>query len=139
MTYRYRYHGGTTRGARDRFDRILPKLGRILSVKGYRYRGRYGAQWEAVLVRGTKGTARFSGLLWGYGGEGPHGTQELLVKLGLSRSLADQIAFHTVRAYPENGADWVLYFMDHPNRSYKRTWTLLRKEQPPVYETELAA
>ena len=37
------------------------KLGIILSVKGYRYFGRYGTTHEAVMVKGTKGTARFGG------------------------------------------------------------------------------
>jgi hypothetical protein len=105
--YRYRYEGGTTRGARARFDRVLKRLGKLRYVKGYRYFGRYQTDHEAVLLRGENGSARFGGLLWGYGGEGPHGTHELLIKIGLSREEADKYAFRTPRKR-ELGEDWRL-------------------------------
>ena len=103
--YRYRYDGGTTRGAQKRFDRLLKRLGKIIVVRGYRYRGRYNTTHEAVMLKGENGTARFSGLLWGYGGEGPRGTLELLQKLGLSKEAANKIAFETPRK-DEVGIDW---------------------------------
>lgn len=55
-------------------------MGKIKYIKGYRYRGRYGASHEAVLVVGEKGSIRFGGLLWGYSGEGPRGLHELFVQ-----------------------------------------------------------
>lgn len=114
--YRYRYNGGTTRGARDRFAKIIAKLGTILSVKGYRYFGRYGTTHEAVMVKGTKGTARFGGCLWGYGGEGPRGTHELLLTLGVDAKLADRMAFRMKRR-DELGTDWELFKAIHWHES----------------------
>lgn len=125
--YRYRYEGSTTHGARERFDWILRKLGRIQYIKGYRYHGKYQAQHERVLIRGTKGTARLSGLLWGYLGEGPHGTRELLLKLGMPLQLAEEIAFRTSR-YAEDGEDWILYLLPYQGGT-KQTRLLLRRGQ----------
>lgn len=106
MQYRYRYNGGTTHGAEKRFDKIIAKLGTITEIRGYRYIGRYGVT-EAVLIRGTNGTARFSGLLWGYGGQGPRGTHALLLKLGVETNLAWKIAFQIPRQ-TQVGNDWSL-------------------------------
>lgn len=92
---------------RNRFKKVLAKLGRILYVKGYRYRGRYQTTHEAVLVRGEHGTVRFGGLLWGYPGEGPRGTIELLILLGVNPDVAANIGYHTPRL-DKVGEDWRL-------------------------------
>ena len=105
MAYRYRYNGGTTRGAIKRFDRLIKRLGKIHTVRGYRYIGRYRADHEAVLLKGENGSARLGGLLWGYGGEGPRGTYDLLQRLGLSEDEARKIAFETPRQN-KVGTDW---------------------------------
>lgn len=103
--YKYRYRNDrSTRQCRDRFDKIA-RLGTILYVKGYRYHGRYDTDHEAVLVVGTEGSARFGGLLWGYQGEGPRGTRELLILLGLSANQSEDIAYYTPRLF-EVGEDW---------------------------------
>jgi hypothetical protein len=123
MAYRYRWNGGTTAGARKRFDRVLAKLGQVRSVTGYRFVGRFQTQHEAVLVRGENGTARFSGLLWGYGGDAPKATVELLVLLGLHRERAESVVFLSERAYPHLGVDWHIGFL--PNNKL----LVLRRDQ----------
>ncbi len=100
---RLRYDNSTAQ-CRKRFDRVA-KLGKLSSVRGYRYRGRYNTTHEAVLIKGENGSIRFGGLLWGYGGEGPRGLVELLGKIGVSESNAQQIAFTTARR-DEVGTDW---------------------------------
>lgn len=104
---RYRYEGGTTHGAETRFDKVIAKLGTITEIRAYRYIGRYDTDHEAILVRGTNGTARFSGLLWGYSGQGPRGTHALLLKLGVDPALAWKLAFQTPRQ-KIIGTDWRL-------------------------------
>jgi hypothetical protein len=111
--YRYRYKGGTTRGAISRFTTPLAKLGKLLYVRAYRYQGIHGLN-EAVLVRGENGTARFSGLCWGYGGEGPRGTAQLLIALGVNPDTAQTLAFKTPRK-DEKGEDWRFSFFPNAN------------------------
>jgi hypothetical protein len=111
MKYRYRDHtGGITRSSLERATRNLHKIGQPYLVRGYRYRttgARYNIVREAVLVKGDRGTARFEGLLWGYGGEGPRGLKALLIRLGISKSDAARIALDTPRL-DEVGIDWEL-------------------------------
>lgn len=88
--YRYRNHGGSTHRSIKAFKH-LPKLGRILEVRGYTIistrksseGNRYSVMRPFVMVKGENGSARFDGLLWGYKGEGPRGLATLLVTLGL--------------------------------------------------------
>jgi hypothetical protein len=123
MAYRYRWNGGTTAGARKRFDKILAKLGPVRSVTGYRFVGRFKTQHEAVMIRGENGTARFSGLLWGYGGDAPKATVELLVKLGIHLERAEHIVFNTERSYPHEGPDFHVVFLGNSKL------LVLRREQ----------
>lgn len=104
MKLRYRYKGGTTRGAIARFAKTIAKLGKLLYVRAYRYQGVFGLN-EAILIRGVNGTARFSGLCWGYGGEGPRGTYQLLLMLGADPEPANALAFDTKRK-DTKGEDW---------------------------------
>jgi hypothetical protein len=60
---------------------------------------------EAVMVIGTRGSARFEGFLWGYGGEGPHGLRNLLLMLGVPIGVAKHVAFDKTRQ-DECGTDW---------------------------------
>jgi hypothetical protein len=46
------------------------------------------------MFRGENGTARFNGLGWGYSGEGPRGTVEVLVAFGVNKQAAEQLVFH---------------------------------------------
>jgi len=104
--YRYR-NDQSTHHNEQAFDKVLPKLGKLRYVKGYRYFGRYNTTHEAVLVVGEHGSARFGGLLWGYTGQGPHGTHNLLQKLGVTNDKAKVIAFQTPRL-DSLGEDWRL-------------------------------
>lgn len=94
---------------------MLAKLGHITYVKAYRYFGRYGTNHEAIMVKGENGTARFNGLCWGYGGEGPSGTCELLLKLGLTVAEAQMMAYNKPRRdFNQLGVDWEIFFGDKP-------------------------
>jgi hypothetical protein len=104
--YRYRNDRSTAHNRRV-FEAILQRLGRIIYIKGYRYRGRYQMTHEAVLVRGENGTARFGGLLWGFIGDGPRGLHELLLKAGVPELQAWAVAFNTPRQQTP-GQDWRL-------------------------------
>jgi hypothetical protein len=107
--YRYRCEKGTTRAARAMFHKCA-KLGAISEVRGVRYYARHiGATQERVFVVGPYGTARFDGLCWGYGGEGPHGLRDLLMFLGLGRDVAEAVAFRAPRL-SECGVDWRVSF-----------------------------
>jgi len=101
--YRYRCEKGTTRQARPMFAKCS-RLGNILSIEGRRYKSK-GITHERVFVTGTHGTARFDGLCWGYGGEGPRGVRDLLLFLGLNSVLAEQVAFKAPR-HERLGTDW---------------------------------
>jgi len=127
--YRYRYNGGTTHGARKRFEKVLAKLGPVKEVRGYRYFGRFQTQHEAVMLVSDTGTARFSGLLWGYGGEGPRGTVSLLKLLGIHQEVAEHYVFNTERSYPHLGNDWVLKFLPGNKLEFK---TRAMLEKTPV-------
>ena len=90
--YRYveteKYEGKTTRtggitSASLSALKHLPKVGKVRYVRGYVYKGRFGAYHVGVLVAGELGTIRFGGFLWGYGGQGPRGLNQLFAKLGL--------------------------------------------------------
>lgn len=104
--YRYRDNGGATYLSLERAKHVQ-KLGPILSIKGYRYRGRYNAVHEGVMVTGLHGTARFNGYCWNYFGEGPRGLVEFLVSLGIPRKTAEFTAFYTERK-DTIGVDWQL-------------------------------
>jgi len=112
MKYRYRDNaGGVTRKSRSRFHH-LSKIGKPLLVRAYRFLSTrtYGTSkvttlHEAILVKGTEGSARFEGLLWGYPGEGPRGLVHLLETLGLKKDQAEMLA-RNKREYPQQGTDW---------------------------------
>ena len=111
VRYRTRVHGVT------RFSvlglRNLPKIGVAIQVMGYRKKVRrlFESGWttltqEFVKVIGEKGTATFTGFLWGYHGEGPRGLVQLLVELGVPQYRAEEIAFNTPRLNTI-GTDWL--------------------------------
>ena len=64
----------------------LPKVGKLKSIKGYVYASQRDGDSQpltriGVLVTGDKGSVRFGGFLWGYGGQGPHGLERLFKTL----------------------------------------------------------
>jgi hypothetical protein len=93
----------------------LRKIGQPQVVRAYRFctaRKKWatddiGIQFdrEAVLVKGTRGSARFEGFCWGYGGEGPRGLRNLLLMLGVPIGVAEQVAFEKQRK-DKCGTDW---------------------------------
>jgi hypothetical protein len=103
---RYRDHAGGLTQKSVRALRNLPKLGTITKVRGYRFWGKYGLE-EAVMVYGENGTARYEGVLWGYGGTGPSGLVQLLRKIGVDGHFAERVAFYTPRR-DNVGTDWTL-------------------------------
>jgi hypothetical protein len=119
MRYRYRFCNCSSK-VMPAAKRHLWKLGTLISIQGYRYHGRYCTDHEAVLIRGTKGTARMSGVCWGYGGEGPHALRDLLLLLGVDKATADKTAFTTPRSdshvggpgEPKLVVDWKLHLND---------------------------
>lgn len=73
----------------------LQKLGDLLYVRGYVYQSRNGRR-TGVIVRGTKGTARFNAFAWGYQGTGPRGLFEFLQKIGVAADIAKTTVFNTL-------------------------------------------
>lgn len=92
--YRYRDPSGSTWHSKEKVERHLHKVGIPLYVRGYIHIGRYG-KIHRVLVKGTRGEARFNGFSWGYGGTGPHGLEWLLLRMGVDKALAEKVAFTT--------------------------------------------
>ena len=107
MEYRYR-NDRSTRSNIEVFDRVLNKLGRIKTVRAVVYRNKYRVETETILVRGENGYARFGGLNWGYSGEGPRGTQQLLKKLGVNQEIANFLCFNETTF--ELGEVWKITF-----------------------------
>jgi hypothetical protein len=106
--YRYRDHsGGITDRSLTRVRNNLHKIGQPYLIRGYRWIGKYGVDWEGIMVKGDHGTARFEGFLWGYGGTGPCGLVQLLIRLGVKKQDARRIAHNTPRL-DAVGTDWEL-------------------------------
>ena len=82
--YRFRDHShGVTWRSKRSFDRHIHKVRTVHRIHGYVYQGKYGND-AAVMITGSLGTMRLSGLSWGYGGEGPRGLQYVLERLNVS-------------------------------------------------------
>lgn len=120
--YRYRYEGARSHEidgeSGDKRLSKIDKLGKLLSIKGYRFISTRSYMWEGerrytitdyerILVRGEHGTARFSGVCWSYSGQGPRATIALLVKCGVPKDTAQAIAFGATR-HSTPGVDWEL-------------------------------
>ena len=92
--YRYQYSGHLSRDVLPAARHNLHKLGRIVRVEAKRYdasvksltdaTGRTKLRGQEVIrVVGTRGTATFTGVSWGYGGEGPRATEAVLLMCGV--------------------------------------------------------
>jgi hypothetical protein len=104
---------GVTRKSIDALKH-LPRLGTISNIRAYRIKtDRSGmiSTNEYVMVTGEHGTARFSGFCWGYGGEGPRGTEKLLQTIGLPPHMCENAAYRQPR-YDQLGTDWELKLID---------------------------
>jgi hypothetical protein len=112
---RYRRMACSTNQAIKAFSH-LPRLGKLSKIVAKRFRvtrsaggHTFTATHEAIMVYGEHGTARFEGLCWGYGGEGPRGTHQLLLACGVADPLAKDAAFKTPRK-DQPGTDWTITF-----------------------------
>jgi hypothetical protein len=113
--YRYRSSQRATHDTEKKLGAIA-KLGKVLSVKGYRFkstRSYLGSEgdkrtltttYECVLVRGVNGSARFYST-WGYSGSGPHLTKKILMACGLNAEDAWKVASTSPRK-DDPGTDW---------------------------------
>ena len=125
--YRYRCEHHTTQFARKNFHRVS-RLGKILRIKGYRFtscrknNSNQPVQHEYVLVVGEHGSCRFSGLCWGYGGEGPSGLAALLNHLGMGQNYSANIAYKSYRG-DNDGTDWEIKFSDGKFSYTNGNWT----------------
>lgn len=118
MKIRYRCEAGSSSRAKARFHHVS-RLGTIHLVRAYRFtstrsyrdesgeRHTYTASHERVMVKGENGTARFDGVCWSYGGEGPRALVELLIQCGVARGYAEFVAFRSQRKQ-HDGVDWEL-------------------------------
>lgn len=139
--YRYQYSDHLSRDVLPAARRNLHKVGRVVRVEAKRYnascksltdatgrtqvRGR-----EVIRVVGTKGTATFTGVSWGYGGEGPRATEALLLMCGVPVTEARYLAFQRPNYGFNNltGIDWAVDFVGDSTEHYYR----------PVAQTEVA-
>lgn len=71
-----------TRGCLNRLD-VVDEIGEIRFIRGYLRVDHRDVTRNSVMVHGTKGTVRFDGFSWGYGGEGPRGLNQLFEKLNV--------------------------------------------------------
>lgn len=88
--YRYRENTGTTRKSLESVEKHIEKVGQINYIRAYVYKND-GICRPVVLVKGDRGSARFSGFSWGYNGEGVRGTKSLLQKLNIPSDTIDQV------------------------------------------------
>jgi hypothetical protein len=88
--YRYRQTSGSTRLSLIAFEKHHHKIGDVVRIKGYCYKGRVANQM-GVLIVGTKGTMRLSGLSWGYSGEGVRGLKQILEQIKVPEDQAAKI------------------------------------------------
>lgn len=70
--------------------RHLPKIGTPRKVEGI-YHGKNA--WFRLIITGTLGKIVLRGCSWGYGGEGPRATLNILQRLGCHPFDCEQIAF----------------------------------------------
>jgi hypothetical protein len=85
-------HGDLTNGVTSvsvKALKHLPKVGKLRTIKGYVYASKRKDDHcpltrIGVRVEGENGYMRFGGFLWGYGGEGPHGLEQLFNALEIS-------------------------------------------------------
>lgn len=103
--YRYRNNGSTSQ-CLVAVERHLPKVGKIHTIRGYVYHGRYNTNHVAVMVKGANGSARFSGFSWGYGGEGPRGLKEVLQKLNIPSNEIERVLKVEWNGWSKLGEVW---------------------------------
>jgi len=103
--YRYRDTSGSTSGSLKAFKHIQ-KIGWLKYIKGYCYKGKYGVNHVAVLLRGDKGSMRISNFSWGYSGTGPRGLEKFLKDLNIDQNEIDRVLNVGWRGWDSVGEAW---------------------------------
>lgn len=112
--YRYR----PTTFSLDRATKHLHTIGKIISVRGYRFIGRGDTLHEAVIFRGESGTCRLTSLCWGYCGPETTALVELLGRIGVHREFAEHVVFNSTR-HEDCGTDWSITWDGLDRRKYQ--------------------
>ena len=108
--YRHRSIAGSTRHSLRSFYRHFHKIGTPRYVRGVFAGKPY--PWYSVIIRGTRGSLLLRGCGWGYSGEGPRGTEEVLTKLGCHPFDVQRCAFEAPNK-------------DVPKSGVKEVWRLV--------------
>lgn len=108
--YRYRENNGTTRRSLLAMKH-LPKIGTPIQVRAYifsskRKENTCSVNHVAVLVKGDKGSARFSGFCWGYPGEGPRGLRQLFNTIGVPQAEIERVLAIDWEGWSKVGPVW---------------------------------
>ncbi len=115
--YKYRYVSSSlSRHMISAVEKYLPKIGKPQNVRGIFAGGRNNSRpWYRVIISGENGKLVLRGCSWGYGGEGPHATRDVLLKLGVDQFIADKAAFRSDNEHPQAGSMkrcWVISLVD---------------------------
>lgn len=105
--YRYRRNDGVTTDATEKLFKHVHKAGELIEVRGYQHRNRYGVLSHAIMFKGRLGSLRFNGFCYGYGGTGPRGLRDALVRLGVPQLTANAVSFN-IHQRNTVGIDWRL-------------------------------
>ena len=94
---RYRYYSSSlSRHMVPALNKHLPKIGCPTEVRAICHGGRPSDPgWYELVVTGMLGKLVLRGCSWGYGGEGPHATRDVLTALGVRSYEANELAFQT--------------------------------------------
>ena len=125
MRYRVpKSHSGTTRKNLEKFHKHFNRLGEIKTVSGYKVvtyeKCSNGDVFPVVsprlMITDTEGRKmRLNGVLWGYMGEGPRGTIEVLKSCGLCEKQSEMIVTTQDSNY---------YQMSEEKRKFERVFTV---------------
>lgn len=107
-TYKY-YSPSLSRFMLPALDRHLSKIG-VPQVAEARCVGRDPRAWYGLVIRGTTGKLVLKGCSWGYGGEGPHATRDVLLKLGAGGTAVLNRVDNVVTALEGNRTLWTRTF-----------------------------
>mgnify|MGYP007100937703 FL=1 len=114
----YRHEHGCSNKALKYAPKHIRRVGQIRTIEGYRWASRrsYVCEgdgerhyWrnthERLRIRGENGQVLLDGVCWGYHGQGPRALVDMLVVAGLTKQLAEYVAFNSPRN-DSAGVDW---------------------------------
>lgn len=103
--YRYRDISGSTEKSLKTIKH-LSKIGWLKYIKGYCYKGRYGVNHCAILLKGDKGSMRISNFSWGYNGQGPRGLEKFLKEINIDQKEIDRVLSVKWDGWDSVGEKW---------------------------------